>query len=163
MTSDNSYTKTLTIAAIPEVVFAALTDPDQVTAWWSAKSTTGPGETGGELQITFGTEERPTVMRVLAAHRPDVVVWEVTSSPLIPDWKGTQPTFTMTTTEDGCRLNFTHHSMVPTLEVLRAVQCRLGPVPGAPGCPRGAARLSRHPVQRGTDRLTAPAPSCRQG
>jgi uncharacterized protein YndB with AHSA1/START domain len=67
MTSDNSYTKTLTVAAAPEEVFAALTDPDQVTAWWSAKSTTGSGQTGGKLEITFGTEDRPTVMRVLAA------------------------------------------------------------------------------------------------
>lgn len=116
MTSDNSYTKTLTIAATPEEVFAALTNPDQVTAWWNAKCATGSGETGGELRITFGSEERPTVIRVLAAHRPDVVVWEVTCSPLIPDWEGTRPTFTMAATADGCRLDFTHHGLVPNLE-----------------------------------------------
>lgn len=68
MTSDNSYTKSLAVAAIPEKVFAALTEPGQVNAWWSAMTTTGSGENGGELRITFGTEERSTVMRVLAAH-----------------------------------------------------------------------------------------------
>ena len=140
MTSDNSYTKTLAVAATPEKVFAALTDPDQVTAWWSAKSTTGSGETGGELQITFGTEERPTVMRVLAAHRPDVVVWEVTSSPLIPDWEGTQPTFTMATTEDGCRLNFTHHGLAPTLECFELCNVDWG---------RFLVRLGAHAEQHG--------------
>jgi uncharacterized protein YndB with AHSA1/START domain len=116
MTSDNSYTKTLTVAATPEEVFAALTEPDQVTAWWSAKSTTGSGRAGGQLQITFGAEPRPTVIRVLAADRPDVVVWEVTASPLVPDWEGTQPTFTMATTHNSCRLNFTHYGLIPTLE-----------------------------------------------
>jgi uncharacterized protein YndB with AHSA1/START domain len=140
MTSDNSYTKTLTLAATCEEVFAALTDPDQVTAWWSAKSTTGSGETGGELQITFGTEERPTAMRVLAAHRPDVVVCEVTSSPLIPDWEGTRPTFTMATTEDGCRLNFTQHGLVPTLECFELCNVDWG---------RFLVRLGAHAEQHG--------------
>lgn len=43
MTSDNSYTKTLVIAAAPEKVFAALTDPGQLTAWWSASQRPAPG------------------------------------------------------------------------------------------------------------------------
>jgi uncharacterized protein YndB with AHSA1/START domain len=140
MTSDNSYTKTLTVAAVPEEVFAALTDPDQVTAWWSAKSTTGSGQAGGELQITFGTEEWPTVMRVLAAHRPDVVVWEVTASPLIPDWQGTQPTFTMAPAGDGCRLNFTHHGLAPALECFELCNVDWG---------RFLARLAAHAAQHG--------------
>jgi hypothetical protein len=38
------------------------------------------------LHITFGTEEQPTVMRVLAAHETDVVIWEVAASPLVPEW-----------------------------------------------------------------------------
>jgi len=140
MTSDTSYTQTLTLAATCEEVFAALTDPDQVTAWWSARSTTGSGQAGGQLQITFGAEERPTVMQVLAAHRPDVVVWEVTSSPLIPDWEGTQQTFTMTTTEDGCRLNFTHHGLVPALECFELCNVDWG---------RFLARLGAHAEQHG--------------
>ena len=142
MTSDNSYTKTLTLAATCEEVFAALTDPDQVTAWWSAKSTTGSGQTGGELRITFGTEDRPTVMQVLAARRPDVVVWEVISSPLIPDWHGTQPTFTMTTTENGCRLNFAHYGLVPALECFELCNVDWGRFLVRLGA--HAERLSRH-------------------
>lgn len=116
MTSDNSYTKTLTVAATPDQVYAALTDPDQVTSWWKATSTTGSGYTGGQLQITFGTEPQPTVLRVLATHRPNLVIWEVTASPLVPDWKGTQPTFSMVEVDNGCRLNFTHHGLAPVLE-----------------------------------------------
>ena len=54
-------------------------------------------------------------MRVLAAHHPDVVIWEVAASPLVPEWVGTRPTFTMTATTHGCRLDFTHHGLVPAL------------------------------------------------
>jgi uncharacterized protein YndB with AHSA1/START domain len=140
MTSDNSYTKPLTLAATREEVFAALTEPDQVTAWWSATSATGSGQAGGELRITFGTEERPTVMRVLAAHRPGVVAWEVTSSPLVPDWEGTRPTFTMTATEDGCRLNFTHHGLVSALECFEVCNVDWG---------RFLVRLGAHAEQHG--------------
>jgi len=55
-------------------------------------------------------------MRVLAAHHPDVVIWEVAASPLVPEWVGTRPTFTMTATNHGCRLDFAHHGLVPALD-----------------------------------------------
>jgi uncharacterized protein YndB with AHSA1/START domain len=138
--TDNSCTKALTSAAAPERVFAALTDPDQVTAWWNAKSTTGSGEAGGELRITFGAEEQATVMRVLAARRPDVVVWEVTSSPLVPDSAGTRPAFTMTAAGDGCRLGFTHYGLVPQLECFELCNVDWG---------RFLVRLVTHAEQRG--------------
>jgi len=141
MSSDNSYTKTLTLAAACEEVFAALTDPDQITVWWSATSTTGSGQAGGELCITFGTEEQPTVMRLLAAHSPHVVEWEVTASPLVPDWEGTQPTFTMAPAGNGCRLNFTHHGLVPALECFELCNVDWG---------RFLARLGTHAEQAAT-------------
>jgi uncharacterized protein YndB with AHSA1/START domain len=115
-TTGNSYTKTLTVDATAERIFQALTQPNEITAWWSATSTTGSGSAGGALEITFGTEEQPTVMRVLAAHHPDVVIWDVAASPLVPEWVGTRPTFTMTATTDGCRLDFAHHGLEPALD-----------------------------------------------
>jgi hypothetical protein len=54
-------------------------------------------------------------MRVLAAHDPDVVIWEVAASPLVSEWVGTRLTFTMTAAADGCRLDFAYHGLVPTL------------------------------------------------
>jgi uncharacterized protein YndB with AHSA1/START domain len=139
MTSDNSYIETLTIAAPCEDVFAALTSPGQVATWWSARSATGSGQAGGELRITFGTEEQPTVIQVLAAHHPDTVAWEVASSPLVPDWQGTQPTFTITPAGDGCRLNFAHHGLVPALECFELCNVDWG---------RFLARLGAHAEQR---------------
>jgi uncharacterized protein YndB with AHSA1/START domain len=115
-TTDNSYTKTLIVEATAKDVFHALSDPDAITSWWSAALTTGSGHTGGELHITFGTEEQPTVMRVLAAHDPDVVIWYAAASPLVPEWVGTRLTFTMTAAADGCRLDFAHHGLLPALE-----------------------------------------------
>lgn len=144
MTSDNSYTKTLTVAATPDQVYAALTNPDQVTAWWSATSTTGSGQTDGELHITFGTEPQPTIMRVLAAHRPNLVIWEVTTSPLVPDWQGTQPTFTMVGAGKGCRVNFTHYGLVPVLECFEMCNVDWG---------RFLLRLGSHAEQHGEKNL----------
>lgn len=115
-TTGNSYTKTLTIEAAAGEIFDALTDPGAITSWWKAASVTGSGQAGGELHITFGTEPEPTVMRVLAAHRPGVVIWDVAASPLVPDWAGTRPTFTVTPAGDGCRLDFAHHGLVPDLD-----------------------------------------------
>ncbi|MGH3274793.1 MAG: SRPBCC family protein [Streptosporangiaceae bacterium] len=115
-TTGNSYTRTLTAQTTPDKVFDALTNPAAVTSWWNAASVTGSGQAGGELRITFGTEPEPTVMRVLAADRPDVVIWDVAASPLVPDWVGTRPTFTITPVGDACRLDFAHHGLIPDLD-----------------------------------------------
>ncbi len=115
-TSDRSYTRTLTADETAERIFQALTDPDAIGSRWSAASTTGSGRTGGELAITVGTQQQPTVMRVLGAHPSDAVIWEVVASPLVPQWAGTRPTFTMTVAAGGCRLDFADHGPVPHLE-----------------------------------------------
>ena len=43
MTSDNSYTKTLTLAATREEVFTALTDPDQSPPGGAPRPQPAPG------------------------------------------------------------------------------------------------------------------------
>jgi len=43
------------------------------------------------------------------------VIWQVAASALVPEWVGTRPTFTITVAADGCRLDFTHHALVPAL------------------------------------------------
>lgn len=114
--SDDSHTRTYLIEATGEQVHHALTHPQSISSWWNTTSTTGSGQTGGELRISFGAEPEPTVMLVLAAHRPSVVIWEVAASPLVPDWVSTRPTFTISTTSDGRRLGFAHHGLGPALE-----------------------------------------------
>lgn len=116
-TTGSSYTRTLIAETTTASIFDALTQPGEIASWWNVASVTGSGQAGGELSITFGTEPEPTVMRVLAAHRPDTVIWEVTACPPVSDWIGTRPTFTMTPAEDGgSRLDFAHHGLVPGLE-----------------------------------------------
>jgi hypothetical protein len=114
--SDNSYTKTYVIEATGEQVYRALTDPQSISSWWNTTSTTGSGQAGGELRTMFGAEQEPTVRRVIAAHRHSVVIWEVAASPLVPDWVGTRPTFTISALSNGCRLDFAHHGLVPDLD-----------------------------------------------
>jgi uncharacterized protein YndB with AHSA1/START domain len=117
--SDGSYTKTLHVEAAAKDLFHVLTNPEDIAAWWNAASATGSGATGGEFHIAFGSEEQPTILRVLAAHEPNVVFWDVAVSPLVPEWVGTRATFTLATTADGCRLDFAHHALVPSLDCYR--------------------------------------------
>lgn len=112
----NSYTRTLSIDAPMDRDFRALTSPREISAWWNATSTTGDGGTAGQLRITYGTESQPTVIDVLVARTPSLVVWDVQQSPLVPDWVGTRPTFTMTATPAGCRLDFAHHGLISDLD-----------------------------------------------
>ena len=96
--------------------------------------------TGGGTSLSTDQHGEPEDWRdhleVPAASHPNVVVWEVTSSPLVPDWAGTQPTFTMTATEDGCRLNFTHYGLVPALECYEMCNVDWGRFPDTPRHPR---------------------------
>lgn len=113
--SSASYTTTLTTHSPADDVYYALTQLEAIADWWCATSMTGSGQCGGEFHITFGAEEQPTVMRVLTAHQPRVVVWAVEASPLVSEWVGTRPTFTITSTPNGCLLDFAHHGLTPRL------------------------------------------------
>lgn len=110
------YQITIRVEASPDDVFDALTTVTGLGAWWNPA--TGSGGAGGELRFIMNAPE-PLVIRVDEAIRPTAVRWTVTDCPFLPDWVGTQPTFTITPVDAGTSdLHFRHHGLSDELDCI---------------------------------------------
>jgi uncharacterized protein YndB with AHSA1/START domain len=111
-TTTDDFCSTKTFDAAPDAVFAALTDIDALTGWWTpAGGGAGAGET---LRFLMGDQE--VVMRVEEANRPSRVRWSVLVCEPAPDWVGTSITFDIEQAGAGAVLHFQHHGLNPGLE-----------------------------------------------
>jgi uncharacterized protein YndB with AHSA1/START domain len=111
-TTTNDFRSTKVFASDPEAVFAALTDIDGLTGWWTPA---GGGATAGEtLRFLMGDDE--VIMRVEQADRPSSVRWRVIVCEPVPDWVGTTITFDLVPSSTGTELRFQHHGLDPGLE-----------------------------------------------
>ena len=109
-------------AGLPRVV-EALTDHDLIGRWWTV--VTGSEQQGDEVTLFMGGGEAALVFTVEHAPGTRRVSWAVTSCRVIPDWVGTQPSFSMQPNDDGtCEISFRHIGLVPELECFD--QCRAG-------------------------------------
>jgi uncharacterized protein YndB with AHSA1/START domain len=117
-TETDDFRSTKTFAAAPDAVFAALTDIDALTGWWTPA---GGGAAAGET-LRFLMGEQQVVMRVDEAVRPSRVRWSVLVCEAAPDWVGTSITFDLEPAGDldpagaGTELRFHHHGLNPSLE-----------------------------------------------
>jgi uncharacterized protein YndB with AHSA1/START domain len=110
------YQTTTRVEAPADVVFDALTTVEGLTAWWTRA--TGSAEAGGEIAFWFDPPD-PCVMEVEEATRPTVVRWTVTACDFLPDWVGTQPTFTIEPLDaQACELAFRHHGLTSELDCI---------------------------------------------
>ena len=101
-----------TFAADPDAVFAALTDVDALTGWWTpAGGSAGAGDT---LRFLMG--DKQVVMHVDEADRAWRVRWSVLDCEPAPDWIGTTITFDLAASPTGTELRFQHHGLNPGLE-----------------------------------------------
>ena len=115
MTTTTNYRTTVRVNAPADVVFDAVTTAEALAAWWSP--VTGSGLTGGELRFPMVAGEPPLLIRVEEATRPATVRWTVAECTFMPDWAGTQPTFTITPLHHGaCELTFEHLGLNDELE-----------------------------------------------
>jgi uncharacterized protein YndB with AHSA1/START domain len=121
MTSTNAsattdYQTTVRVKAPPDTVFDAVTTTVGIAAWWNP--VTGSGETGGELQFMMNAPD-PLVIHVDEATRPTTVRWTVTDCPFLPDWVGTQPTFTIAPIDaETSELHFRHRGLTAELDCI---------------------------------------------
>ena len=107
MTTSTDYRTSVHINASADVVFDAITTTQALAAWWSP--VTGSGLTGGELRFPMVADHSPLLIRVDEATRASTVRWTVIECTFMPDWAGTQPTFTITSISDtSCELTFEH-------------------------------------------------------
>lgn len=111
-TETDDFCATKTFAAAPDAVFAALTDVDALTGWWTPAG--GGAAAGDTLRFLMG--EQQVVMRVDEADRPSRVSWSVLVCEPAPDWVGTSITFDLEAAGAGTELRFQHHGLNPSLE-----------------------------------------------
>jgi uncharacterized protein YndB with AHSA1/START domain len=109
----NSFQATERIDASPEAVLAALRSPEAITAWWAP--TTGSGDAGGTLEVSFFSGKERLVMQVERA-LTGRVAWSVQEAARTPDWVGTTIFFDVTEAGDGAMVHFRHQGLTPDLE-----------------------------------------------
>ncbi len=115
MITTTDYCTTVRVNAPADVVFDAVTTAEALTAWWSP--VTGSGLAGGELRFPMVADQPPLLIRVEEATRPSKVRWTVVECTFMPDWVGTQPTFSIRPIDEGsCELTFEHRGLTDDLE-----------------------------------------------
>src|SRR5690349_11699323 len=100
--------------ATPEEVYAALTEPARLAAWWTT-DTTGEGEAGGTLAFRFG-EAGGFDMKVLDAAPGERVLWEVVDGP--EEWIGTTVHWDLSRSGDYTILLFKHEGWREQVEFM---------------------------------------------
>jgi len=111
-TDTDDFCATKSFASAPDAVYAALTDVDGLTGWWTPAG--GGTEAGDTVRFLMGHEE--VLMRVEEADRPSRVRWHVLDCPVAHDWDGTSITFDLAPAGTGTELRFRHHGLNPSLE-----------------------------------------------
>lgn len=109
-------------AAPAERVVAALTDATLIAEWWTA--VTRVDRRGDAIDLFMGG---PAPLTITVDHVPGSgrVHWLVTACDFVPDWVGTEPTFTLRSGDDGTTtIAFRHHGLTPALECFDG--CRAG-------------------------------------
>jgi uncharacterized protein YndB with AHSA1/START domain len=115
------YQQSLTIAATPAAVYAALTTTEGLRAWWT-HDCEGTTELNGILHFRFGATHKD--MRIERLEPGREVRWQCTVARIAADsvahkdeWVGTELVFRMSDAGQGrTRLDFEHVGLVPSLE-----------------------------------------------
>lgn len=115
------YQHSLTIAASPAAVYAALTTIEGLRGWWT-QDCEGATDVGGTIHFRFGACYKD--MRIERLEPGREVRWQCTRAHIAADtvtradeWVGTQPVFRISNEGQGrTRLDFEHIGLVPSLQ-----------------------------------------------
>ncbi|MDQ1478002.1 MAG: hypothetical protein QOE62_3231 [Actinomycetota bacterium] len=106
----------------PQII-EALTDDTVIRRWWTA--VTRSERHGNEVQLFMGGDGPAVVITVDHAPGTSEVTWTVTDCPVMADWVGTKPSFSVQPGDDEtCTVEFRHVGLRPALECFD--QCRAG-------------------------------------
>ncbi len=101
----------LTIAATPERVFNALTQPDEIGHWWT-NDLNAKAEVGTIAEFRFGEWGDHVLRFEVAELNPcQKVCWITRRSP-VAHWAGTTVTWQLAPGQHGTRVTFTHDGFV---------------------------------------------------
>ena len=93
-----------TINASPETVFAAVSTPSGLDAWWS-KSSSGDAKVGNTYELDFGPGSLWKAL-VRRCSPGSEIEYELTNS--VDDWLGTRVGLLVGETKDGTHVRFRH-------------------------------------------------------
>lgn len=112
----SAIVRALTIAAAPERVFNALTQPDEIGHWWTNDLNVTP-EAGSLAEFRFG-EWGDFVLRfeIAELRRDRHVHWIHRRSP-VAQWAGTSVTWNLEPVHNGTQVVFIHDGFVKQDEV----------------------------------------------
>ena len=116
-----NYQRTLTVAANPAAVYAALSTIDGLRSWWT-EDCEGSAAAGGTIHFRFGDTSKDMRVERLEAGRE--VRWLCTRAHIAADfltrkdeWVGTEVVFHISTAGHGrSRVEFEHIGFVPSFE-----------------------------------------------
>jgi uncharacterized protein YndB with AHSA1/START domain len=99
------------VKADPSAVYKALTEQEQIKAWWSEHTKAEPG-VGALHEISFYGGMVTFQLRVKALEPGKRVVWAVEGGP--PDWANTEITWTLTANDGQTMLHLAHRGFSST-------------------------------------------------
>lgn len=115
--TDNGFTTTFTVPQSADTAFRAMTD---VRGWWTSDIDGDTDRLGAEFDYRYETAHRSRfrITELVPGRR---IRWQVldnrfTSRPDNAEWDGTAVSFTITPTDEGTRVVFTHHGLLPECE-----------------------------------------------
>jgi uncharacterized protein YndB with AHSA1/START domain len=122
-TAADDYTYGMQVhVPVPQVI-EAVTDDTVIGRWWTA--VTRSERHGDEVQLFMGGDGPAVVVTVDHVPGTNEVTWLVTDCPVMADWVGTRPSFSVRPNADGtCAIEFRHVGLGPALECFD--QCRAG-------------------------------------
>ncbi len=139
------------IAAAPERVWAALTNPYEITRWWSSKAQITP-EIGTLAEFRFSPPAGTLQFEVAEVDQGKQMRWISRQGP--PQWAGTSVTWFLEPVQSGANLVFTHDGFAQVDEVyeeirgnwryfLDSLKSYLETGKGTPGVPPSSVKSDR--------------------
>ncbi len=132
----------LTIEAVPQRVWGAITQQDEIVQWWAYEARVKP-EVGSLAEFRFRQGAFVMQFEVAELDQDEKVHW--ISRQGLPQWAGTSVTWQLTPVHNGTRLVFTHDGFAQVDErtrgawvyFLASLKSYLETGKGSPGTPPG--------------------------
>jgi len=119
----DDYTYAMHVHVPESQIIEAVTDDTVIGRWWTA--VTRSERHGNEVQLFMGGDGPAVVVTIDHAVGTSEVTWTVTDCPVMADWVGTKPSFSVRQSDDGtATVAFRHVGLSPALECFD--QCRAG-------------------------------------
>jgi len=123
VTASDDYAYEMQVHAPAARVIEAVTEAAVIARWWTAVSRTA--RQGDEVQLFMGGDGPAVVITIDHTPGSGEVTWLVTDCPVMDDWIGTKPSFSVLPSENGtCTIAFHHVGLRPALPCFD--QCRAG-------------------------------------